>query len=234
MVDVDLEEKRRECSSLAEKCGYAAAAVTMIPLPLTEQVAVIPIHVGMIVGIGHLYGFELTKDTASELLGRIGGAVGLSLIGSALVTTVAKVVIPFVGGLITAPIMFASTLAIASVARTYFESGGRITETEIKKVYNKALRRAKRSYNPRKAKSSEAQELAREAASREESDVPLNLGSATPGTSAKAPMAVHDTPPSREEGDPFERLENLKSLLDKGLIDQSEYDEHKQRILGEL
>ena len=238
MSEDEETDVRKEASKLSEKCAYAAAAVTMIPLPFTEQVAVVPIHVGMVVGLGHLYGFEITKDSASELLGRIGAAVGLSLIGSQVVATAAKFVLPLVGGLITAPFMFASTLAIAGVARVYFENGGRISEKEIKKVYNKGLRRAKRSYNPKRAKSEEAKSLAKEAAQNvDDKGEVVNPNFVAPEEAAPAPAPKkEESPKAKEEAadDPVQRLENLKSLMDKGLVDQSEYDEHKRRILLEL
>lgn len=238
MSDEEPPDIRQEASKLSEKCAYAAAAVTMIPLPFTEQVAVIPIHVGMVVGLGHLYGFELTKDSASELLGRIGAAVGLSLIGSQAVATVAKFVLPIVGGFITAPFMFGSTLAIAGVARVYFENGGRISDKEIKKAYNKGLRRAKRSYNPKRAKSEEAQSLAKEAAEKvDEKGVvvaPVVVAEISPKAEvAREPSGQTETPTATVD-DPLQRLEDLKSLMDKGLVDQTEYDEHKLRILREL
>lgn len=240
MSDDEPVDVRKEASKLSEKCAYAAAAVTMIPLPFTEHVAVVPIHVGMVVGLGHIYGFEITKDSVNDLLGRIGAAVGLSLVGSQLVATAAKFVLPLVGGLITAPFMFASTLAIAGVVRLYFENGGRISDKEIKKAYNKGLRRAKRSYNPKQAKSAEARSLAKKAAENvdekgvvndslfvtESSDTGGNPSVTAAVEGAKSEAVVED--------DPVQRLENLKSLMDKGLVDQAEYDEHKLRILTEL
>ncbi|MDF1665773.1 MAG: DUF697 domain-containing protein [Planctomycetota bacterium] len=231
---------REEASKLSEKCAYAAAAVTMIPLPFTEHVAVVPIHVGMVIGLGHIYGFELTKDSVNDLLGRIGAAVGLSLIGSQLVATAAKFVLPLVGGIITAPFMFASTLAIAGVARVYFENGGRISDKEIKKAYNKGLRRAKRSYNPTRAKSAEAQSLAKEAAENvdEKGEVLDPLFVAESNVPEKEKSTVKAAPKTKivetVADDPVKRLENLKSLMGKGLVDQAEYDEHKLRILMEL
>lgn len=213
--DADREEAAR---ALTEKCGYAAAALTILPIPLSEVIAVMPLHVGMVMGIGHIYGVELTRDSATHLLLRIGATVGLSLMGSRIATTAAKVLLPGLGGLISAPFMYASTLAIGMVARVYFESQGQVSDEDMKAVYQAALRNAKSSFDPSRVRSPEAQDLASDAASR-----------ATDDPEARAAQAAAQAPE-----DPVSRLERLKALLDKGLIDQAEFEATKKRILAEL
>ena len=88
LSDADREQKAKE---LAEKCGYAAAALTIFPIPLSEVVAVMPLHVGMVVATGTIYDVDVTRDSANQLILRIGATVGLSLIGSRIATTAAKV-----------------------------------------------------------------------------------------------------------------------------------------------
>lgn len=186
-----------------EKSGYAAAALTIVPIPGSEVVAVMPIHVGMVVGIGHIYGHELSKQTATELVLKVGSAAGLSLVGSRIATTAAKVLLPGLGGLMAAPFMFASTMALGTVARAYFESNGQLSEEDMKSVYTTAQKEAKSSFDRTKMSSEEAQDAARSASE------------------------------GRDQG-PSERLSQLKKLLDQGLIEQTEYDETKARILKSL
>jgi len=201
--------KRAAARDITEKCGYAAAALTIIPIPGTEILAVMPIHVGMVVAIGDIYEVPMTREGATELIMRIGATVGASLIGSRIATTAAKFVLPGLGGLISAPFMFASTLAIGSVAVAWFEAGGALDDDAMKNVYKEAASRAKSAFDPEKARSAEAREMAEAAAEGE---------------------AVAPTP----QEDAVERLEKLAALLDKGLIDQGEYDDTKARILAEL
>ena len=56
------------------------------------------------------------------------------------------------------------------------------------------------------------------------------------GTTAPAPVATATTalPPAPAEDAPEARLEKLKTLLDKGLISQSDYDDAKAKILQKL
>ena len=199
-----VNERDAAANDLIEKCGYAAAALTIIPLPGSEVVGVMPIHVGMVVGIGHIYGHALTHQSATDMVVRIGATVGLSLVGSRIATTAAKLLMPGLGGILAAPFMFASTYALGRVARAHFESDGSLSSEEMKSVYEQATKDAKKSYDANRSKASEAQNAATEA-------------------------AQADT-----KGTPAERLERLKGLLDAGLIEQSEYESTKAKILSEL
>lgn len=211
-------DREDAAKGLTEKCGYAAAALTILPIPFSEVVAVMPLHVGMVMGIGHIYGVELTRDSATQLILRIGATVGLSLMGSRIATTAAKILLPGLGGLIGAPFMYASTLAIGMVARVYFESQGQVSDDDMKAVYAAALKKAKSNFDPLKAKSPEASDLAQSAAAKAKDDPSVAAGQAE----ANAP------------DDPVARLERLKSMKDKGLIDAAEFDATKKRILAEM
>jgi uncharacterized protein (DUF697 family) len=139
--------------ALVERCGYAAAAITLLPIPGSDLVAVMPIHVGMVVRIGDAYGVDIDRDSATKMILRIGAAVGLSLVGTSVARIAAKFLVPFAGGLIAAPMVFASTLAIGRVAQSYFEHGGELSDDEIRDLYRDAESRAKKAFDPRKAKS---------------------------------------------------------------------------------
>lgn len=201
--------RRQAVNQLTERIGYAAAALTLIPLPGTEIVGVMPLHVAMVIGIGELHGQRLSNDNAIELVAKIGVAAGASIVGSRIATTAAKIFLPGLGGLISAPFMFASTLAIGAVADAFFEREGNLETGDMRDLYNRAHGDAKSKFDPDKARSDEAQRMAEEAARAEQQPAPAPQG-------------------------PVERLEKLKALLDKGLIDQAEYDATKARVLGEL
>jgi uncharacterized protein (DUF697 family) len=212
------QDRERAAKELTEKCGYAAAALAMIPIPGTELVAVMPLHVGMVVGIGNIYGVQMTRDSANTLVLRIGATVGLSLVGSTLAVSAAKLVsFGLLGGIIGAPFMYASTQAIGAVARVYFQSEGELSDDELKSVYQENLKRAKKAFDPTRAKSPEAQDLAQAAAKESQEEPELAAAAAAP-----------------VEEDPIARLEKLKGLLDKGLIDADEYDTVKKRILESI
>lgn len=159
-TDVD---RARAARQLTEKCGYAAAALTILPIPGTELVAVMPLHVGMVVGIGHVYGVSVSRDSATQLILRIGTTVGASLVGSRIAMVAGKLILPAVGGLIAAPFMYASTVAIGTVARCWFERG-ELSDARMRAVYRRAVDRARRGFDPSRARSAEARDAAEQAA----------------------------------------------------------------------
>jgi uncharacterized protein (DUF697 family) len=195
-----------EVAQLIERCGYAAAALTILPLPGTEVLAVMPLHVGMVVGIGQKRGRQLTRESAMELLAQIGTTVGASLVGSRVATTAAKFLLPGFGGLLAAPFMFGSTLAIGAVADAWFAADGSLSEEQMRAVYARAMDQGKQSFSPDKARSDEALRAAKEAAAQ------------------TAPEG-----PSVEE-----RLARLQGLKEQGLVDDGEFKTLRSRILGEL
>ena len=208
------DERDRRSRRLTERCGYAAAALTILPIPGSEIIGVMPIHVGMVIGIGEHYGKQLSRESATELLAKIGATVGLSLVGSKIATTAGKILLPGFGGLIAAPFIFAATVALGTVARLYFESDGQISDAEMREVFSQVKSRAKDAFDPSKARSREARSMAEEAAAEE----------AAPAA-PKARASVDDL---------ASRLATLEELHDKGSITQSEFDRRREQILDEV
>lgn len=202
------DSRDERVKKLVERCGYAAAALTILPIPGSEVIGVMPLHVGMVVGIGDEYGAKLTRESATDLIMKIGATVGVSLVGSRLAMTAGKIILPGLGGLVAAPFMYASTLAIGSVARAYFESGCSLSESEMKKVYEATAKRAKDAFDPRRAKSKEARDMAEEVA-----------------RSGEERSSVDDL---------AERLAKLDALHERGAINDADYERRKQQILDEV
>ncbi len=214
----DARGRRDRCKLLIERCGYGAAALTLLPIPGSEIVGVLPLHVGMVIGIGEEHGKQLTRDSALELITRIGATVGASLVGSRIAMTAGKIILPGLGGLVAAPFMFASTLAIGTVARLYFENDGALSDSEMKRAYDAEVKRARSSFDPARARSSEARRHAEEAVAEDQG------GAAHTATPAAAPSV-------EELAD---RLAKLDELRDKGMISDDEYRRTKDRILDSL
>lgn len=206
--------REAKIDQLIERCGYGAAALTIIPIPGTELIGVMPLHVGMVIGIGNEYGKQVTRDNAAELVSEIGATVGLSLVGSHLAMTAGKILLPGFGGLLAAPFMYASTKGIGHVAKLYFERGG-LSQMEMSRAYKSASKRAKQAFDPSKARSAEARAMA-EKAQAEEMDKP----------SPKAKSADVD--------ELAERLAKVEELHDKGVITHAEYEKRREAILDEI
>ena len=212
------DDRERRCRTLIERCGYAAAALTLLPIPGSEIIGVMPIHVGMVIGIGEEHGAELTRESATELLAKIGATVGLSLVGSKLATTAGKILLPGLGGIVAAPFIFASTVALGTVARLYFESGGRMTDGEMRDVFERAKRQAKKAFDPTRARSREARDMAEEAQAEERG----------------GGGAARREGPRPTVDDLAERLATVDELYEKGLISDAEHRRRREQILDEV
>lgn len=216
----DDQWREARCLRLIERCGYAAAALTILPIPGSEIIGVMPVHVGMVVGLGNEHGVEITRESATELILRIGTTVGLSLVGSRLAMTAGKFILPGLGGLIAAPFMYASTLAIGQVAMAYFEHGDKLGDLEIKRVFQEAAAKAKKAFDPKRARSAEAREMAEEAAG---DDASVDAGEPDDGPE-----------PGESVDELAERLAKVSELHEKGLISEAEYEKTKKRILDSI
>ena len=225
---VEPSEREDAANRLIETCGYAAAAATLLPIPGTEILAVMPIHVGMIVGLSQIYDSEISRDSATDLVLRIGATVGASLFTTRIATTMAKIALPGLGGFIGAPMIFATTIAIGAVARAFFDQGGEVSSQEMRNIYKKAVKNARKNFDPSRARSSNARDMAQKAADEGENNEADN---ATADSPPPEPAAADD---AAIRADPVARLRRLKVLLEAGLIEQDEYDETKRRILSEL
>ncbi|MEC7522386.1 MAG: DUF697 domain-containing protein [Myxococcota bacterium] len=208
------DEAERRSRRLIERCGYATAALTLLPIPGSELIGVMPVHVGMVIGIGEHYGKQLSRESALELLTKIGATVGLSLVGSKLASTAGKILLPGFGGLIAAPFIFAATVALGTVARLYFASDGQMSDAEMREVFADVKARAKDAFDPKRARSREAREAAEQAAAEEQ-----------------APAA----PRARASVDDLAtRLATLEELHEKGSITSAEYERRREQILDEV
>lgn len=149
--DLALEARRARAWTLVERTGYAAAAATTIPIPGSEWIAVLPLHVGLVIGVGEIFGCALDERGAAELVKRVGAVVGLTYLGGRAITTVAKLMLPGAGGLAGAVLTFAATLGLGAVVIAFFEREGALDEGEIRELYGEALRGARKRFDPRRA-----------------------------------------------------------------------------------
>jgi uncharacterized protein (DUF697 family) len=103
--------------------GRAAlcAAVALEPIPLLDLAIVLPLHLQMVVQIGKVYGFQLSKERAKEIVLEFGGTVALTYATRTAARSVLKF-IPVLGPVLNAPIVFTSTYALGMLAERYFRA----------------------------------------------------------------------------------------------------------------
>ncbi|MFK8004515.1 MAG: SHOCT domain-containing protein [Polyangiales bacterium] len=210
-------DRASRIEQLTDRCGYGAAALTIIPIPGTEVLGVMPLHVGMVIGIADEYGKTVTRESALELVTQIAATVGVSLVGSRLAMTAGKILLPGFGGLLAAPFMYASTKGIGHVATLYFEQGA-LSEAEMTRAYKRAQSEAKSAFDPTRAKSAEAREMAQKAQS--------EAGTEPSESAAPKKAASVD--------DLADRLAKVETLHKRGAITDAEFEKRREAILDEI
>jgi uncharacterized protein (DUF697 family) len=127
----------------AEKIIRRAATMSVLagfePIPGIDIPVLLVGQVRLILRIAALYGEELTTATARELLATIAGGVAVRYLGEQ-----AAKFIPGPGWVISAGFAAAGTYAIGQVALDYFESGKRLSVTEMRSRYERALAERKK------------------------------------------------------------------------------------------
>lgn len=203
--------------TLIERCGYAAAALAVLPIPFSETVGVTAVHVSMVVGIARIHGIELERESAVKLVLRLGTTVGLSYLGTRVAIGLAKLVLPVLPGLVGAPLVFASTLGLGAVAKAHFASPDQeLSDDEVRDLYRAAIDKAKGRFDPTRARSDDAKKDAE--------------ALATPVAPAAAAAEPAPTPTTERA---LDRLERLRRLRDEGFLGDAEFEVASKKVLEE-
>jgi small GTP-binding protein len=120
---------------------HAAALNTAVgaePIPLVDIPVLLTTQARMVMRIAAIYGEPLTVRHAKELVGTVAGGLAFRF----LAQQGAKLV-PTGGWAIAAGIAAVGTWAIGQVAMEYFESGKRLTRTQMREMYKNTLKREK-------------------------------------------------------------------------------------------
>jgi uncharacterized protein (DUF697 family) len=204
--------------TLIERCGYAAAALAVLPIPFSETVGVTAVHVSMVVGIARIHGIELERDSAVKLVLQLGTTVGVSYVGTRVAIGLAKLVFPILPGLVGAPLVFASTMGLGAVAKAHFASPDQeLTDEEVRNLYRATTDKAKARFDPTRARSDDAKSDAE--------------ALATPVAVEPPPVAAPTPTPTTERA--LDRLERLRRLRDEGFLGAAEFEAASKKVLEE-
>ena len=132
------EERDGAVKELISMCAVAAGAVSIQPVPLLDLVFVAPIQVGLVQGIGRIYGHQLDKKAVIEILSTFGA----SLVAQNVMMASAKLV-PFAGWIAAAAMAYALTHAIGEVADHYFRHGRGVSSDDLKTMFKNAYKEKK-------------------------------------------------------------------------------------------
>lgn len=136
--DATEAEKRRAIRELVQVCSVAAGAVTFQPFPLLDTALITPIQIGLVQGIGRIYGHTLDKRSILEILSTFGA----SIVAQNVIMATAKL-IPFFGWVVTISMAYALTWAIGEVSDHYFKNGRNVDEDELRAMFERVYKAKK-------------------------------------------------------------------------------------------
>lgn len=85
-----IERKTKSAQSLVAGAAAAAATAAAAPLPFSEAVALIPIHVGMMAGISATFGLSLSSSFLATLITSTMGGTATTIVGRTIVSGLLK------------------------------------------------------------------------------------------------------------------------------------------------
>ncbi|MEM1022752.1 MAG: DUF697 domain-containing protein [Myxococcota bacterium] len=137
--DASDEDRLRKSGEVITISGYAAAAASVVPVPLSELALLLPIHTAMVMTVGHVHGRSVSRAEAARVAAELGAIAGLTFAGTAALGALRKLLLPGIGGVLAAPAAFALTWGLGQVAVAYF-SDPELSQDELKKVFKDAMK----------------------------------------------------------------------------------------------
>lgn len=137
-----LEERRKIAEDLVTLSSFGAAAVTYVPIPLSDFLLVTPVQASMVMSVGRVYGRKIELSEAKEILLELGAVCGVGLVAQKGFATLSKIILPGLGGLLAGPYAFAVTYGLGQVAMRYFEKQD-ATRESLASAFSDAVKRAK-------------------------------------------------------------------------------------------
>ncbi|AZI42050.1 DUF697 domain-containing protein [Deinococcus psychrotolerans] len=120
--DIDADKSREEnAEGVIRNAALLAGAVAVEPLPFADLLLITPLQIKMVLHVGKVYGFEITAERAREIIQELGVTVAYGMVARQVMRSLAKLALPIVGGLITAPAVYGWTYALGRLSEQYFE-----------------------------------------------------------------------------------------------------------------
>jgi len=123
------------------------AGVALQPIPFADMPILTTIQGFMGWKIAKIRGIELTQEGAMEVVKYIGGVVGIGWLAQQTVIGLYKLGLPFLGGLMTIPLVFGITYGIGRAMDVYFlakSQGRQPSKEEILRAFKSGREEGRR------------------------------------------------------------------------------------------
>ncbi|ADV67773.1 YcjF family protein [Deinococcus maricopensis] len=145
-VDPDLTPEQNT-EEVIKSAALLSGAIAVEPLPFADILLITPVQAKMVLHIGKIYGFDLTPERAQDVAKELGMTVAYGMAARQVMRGLAKIALPVLGGLITAPAVYGWTFALGRMAEQYFDrkrQGLPFSDRERAQVVQEAKRSTKR------------------------------------------------------------------------------------------
>ncbi|MDV6374107.1 YcjF family protein [Deinococcus arenicola] len=120
--DVSPDLSRDEnVDEVIKSAALLSGAVAMEPIPFADILVITPVQAKMVLHIGKIYGFDISPERALEIVRELGVTIAYGMAARQVMRGLAKLALPIIGGIITAPAVYGWTFALGRVAQSYFE-----------------------------------------------------------------------------------------------------------------
>lgn len=121
--DINPELSREEnVEEVIKSAALLSGAIAVEPLPFADILLITPVQAKMVLHIGKIYGYDLSAERAAEIAQELGATLAYGIVARQVMRGIAKIALPVIGGLITAPAVYGWTFALGRMAQNYFES----------------------------------------------------------------------------------------------------------------
>jgi len=147
----DGQERAANFQKLLTRYALLTGLTGAIPVPLVPDLLVVPMQVKMVHDIAALFGHKTDKATVQLMFETLGVGTGARLGVSALCKMV-----PGWGSVVGAASSFATTYALAKVARAFFESEGQQSLESLKPLFRAEQQQGQAEFKKHQAALEEA------------------------------------------------------------------------------
>ena len=184
--DVDPALSREEnAEEVIKSAALLSGAIAVEPIPFADMLLISPVQAKMVLHIGKIYGFDVSADRAREIAQELGVTFAYGFAARQVMCGLAKMALPVIGGLITAPAVYGWTFALGRLAQNYFERrtlGLPASRDQQVRVVQEAKQESRRVLPGAQDFTDLAAELRRRAEKKS-----ADLGSPEPGAAPKDP-----------------------------------------------
>lgn len=139
---IEVSDLKRKARKIVMLFSTVAAGLTLMWLPFIDLFFILPLLCYMVVTVARIFGQKLTVDMAKELIITCF-AGSMSFLGA----YACGKFIPFIGGILTAPLIFACTYGIGDVAIAYFSQEGKLSRAQMRDIYSTSFQNSKKYYS---------------------------------------------------------------------------------------